>query len=314
LPNRKAKAPKTGISVENPQETFHSGFVAIVGRPNVGKSTLLNRILGEKIAITSPKAQTTRNRILGIHHIPGAQILFLDTPGIHPPRGRLNKYMVDQALSACSDVDAVLFLVDATAPPSEGDEFVLKVLTQGRSPVILVLNKIDKVAKPALLPLIDSWARKHSFRQIIPISALGGEGVETLVGAVRELLPEGPSYYPEDMITDQPERFIVAEMVREQVLRQTREEIPYGVAVTVENFEEKQEKNLIVIHAVIHVERETHKRIVVGKGGAMIRGIGQRARSDIEKLLGCRVFLELFVRVDRNWTESQRLLREFGYD
>ncbi len=299
--------------MENQTETFRSGFVAIVGRPNVGKSTLLNRILGEKIAITSPKAQTTRNRILGIHNVPGAQILFLDTPGIHPPRGRLNKFMVDQALSACSDVDAVFFLVDATSPAGEGDEFVLKVLAQGRAPVILVLNKIDRVAKPALLPLIDSWAKKHPFRQIVPVSALQGEGIDTLVEVVRELLPEGPLYYPQDMITDLPERFIAAEMVREQVLRQTREEIPYGVAVTVESFEEKP-NSLVVVYAVIHVERETHKRIVVGKGGALIRSIGQRARVDIEKLLGCRVFLELFVRVDRNWTESQRLLREFGYD
>ncbi len=299
--------------METPQEAFRSGFVAIVGRPNVGKSTLLNAILGEKIAITSPKAQTTRNRILGIRTSADAQILFLDTPGIHPPRGRLNKFMVDQALSACSDVDVVLFLVDAASATAEGDDFVLKVLAQGRAPVILVLNKIDRVAKPALLPLIDSWAKRHAFRQIVPICALNGEGVDILVGAVREMLPEGPPYYPEDMITDQPERFIVAEMVREQVLRQTHEEIPYGVAVTVESFEEKP-NNLVVIHAVIHVERETHKRIVVGKAGAMIRDIGRRARSDIEKLLGCRVFLELFVRVDRNWTESQRLLREFGYD
>lgn len=300
--------------MNSPQEKFHSGFAAIVGRPNVGKSTLLNRVLGEKIAITSPKAQTTRNRILGIHNLPGAQILFLDTPGIHRPRGRLNKFMVDQALSACSEVDCLLFLVEATSSPGEGDDFVLNIIAEGRAPVILVINKVDRVPRHDLLPLIDAWSKKHDFLHIVPVSALTGEGVEDLVSTVRDLLPEGPRYYPEDMITDLPERFIAAEMIREQVLRRTREEIPYGVAVTVESFEEKAEKNLVVINAVIHVERETHKRIVVGKAGAMIRSIGQGARQDIERLLGVRVFLEIFVRIDRNWTESQRLLREFGYD
>lgn len=300
--------------MENTQENFRSGFVAIVGRPNVGKSTLLNRILGEKIAITSPKAQTTRNRILGIHTEPGAQILFLDTPGIHRPQGRLNKFMVDQALSACSEVDVVLFLAEANIPLGEGDDFVLRVLEGNKAPVILAINKIDRVAKPDLLPRIDEWSRRFDFREIVPLSALTGEGVEELVGVVRALLPEGQPYYPEEMITDLPERFIVAEMVREQVLRQTREEIPYGVAVSIEKFEEKPDRGLVVINAVIHVERDTHKRIVVGKGGSMIRSIGQGARKDIERLLDCRVFLELFVRVDRNWTESQRLLREFGYD
>lgn len=300
--------------MENTQENFRSGFVAIVGRPNVGKSTLLNRILGEKIAITSPKAQTTRNRILGIHTEPEAQILFLDTPGIHRPQGRLNKFMVDQALSACSEVDVVLFLAEANHPPGEGDDFVLRILEGSKAPVILAINKIDRVAKPDLLPRIDEWSRRFNFREIVPLSALKGEGVEELVKVVRDLLPQGQAYYPPDMITDLPERFIVAEMVREQVLRQTREEIPYGVAVSIEKFEEKPDRALVVINAVIHVERDTHKRIVVGKAGSMIRSIGQSARKDIERLLDCRVFLELFVRVDRNWTESQRLLREFGYD
>lgn len=300
--------------MEKDQENFRSGYVAIVGRPNVGKSTLLNRILGEKIAITSPKAQTTRNRILGIHTVPGAQFLFLDTPGIHPPRGRLNKFMVDQALSACSEVDVVLFLAEANVLPGERDDFVLRILEGSKAPVVLAINKIDRVAKPELLPRIDEWSRRFPFKEIVPLSALSGEGVEELVGVVRDLLPQGDAYYPEEMITDLPERFIVAEMVREQVLRQAREEVPYGVAVSIEKFEEKTDRPLVVINAVIHVERETHKRIVVGKGGSMIRSIGQNARRDIERLLDCRVFLELFVRVDRNWTESQRLLREFGYD
>ena len=296
------------------QEDFYSGFVAIIGRPNVGKSTLLNRILGQKIAITSDKPQTTRNRILGIHNLPDAQVLFLDTPGIHRAKGRLNRFMVDQALAACSEVDAVLFLVEATDTPGGGDQYILDLLARGRAPVILVINKVDLIAPPALLPLMAAYGERYAFREIIPVSGLSGEGVETLLGAVRQLLPKGPRYYPEEMITDLPERFIVAEMVREQVLRQTRAEIPYGVAVTVESFREEPAKSLVVIGAVIHVERDSHKRILVGKGGAMIRTIGRLARREIESFLDSRVYLELFVRVEKNWTDSQRLLREFGYE
>lgn len=293
--------------------TFHSGFVSIVGRPNVGKSTLLNNVLGQKIAITSDKPQTTRNRILGIHNLPDGQVLFLDTPGIHKARGRLNQFMVDQALSACSEVDAILFLVEADDPPGGGDDFILEILSRSGHPVVLVINKIDLVPRERLLPLIAVYAEKFPFREIIPVSALTGEGIDDLVSTVKSLLPEGPRYYPEDMVTDLPERFIVSEMVREQVLRQTRDEIPYGVAVTIEQFTEKPETNLVVIHAVINVERDSHKRIVVGKAGARIRAIGQSSRKEIERLLGCRVFLELFVRVQKNWTDSERLLREFGY-
>ncbi|MBE0597008.1 MAG: GTPase Era [Desulfuromonadales bacterium] len=293
---------------------FRSGFVSIIGRPNVGKSTLLNAILGQKIAITSPKPQTTRNRILGIHHLPDGQILFLDTPGIHKSRGRLNKFMVDQALAACSGVDLVLLLVEAGRTPGEGEEFILELLRQGGVPVVLAINKVDLVHQLELLPLIETYAGKFPFREIVPVSARRGEGIDDLVGTLRRLLPPGPRHYPEDMVTDLPERFIVAEMIREQVLRLTREEIPYGAAVTIETFSEKPERGLVVIQAVIHVERETHKRIVVGKGGSVVRSIGQAARADIERLLGCRVFLELFIRVDRDWTESARLLREFGYD
>ncbi len=300
--------------MEKQEEKFRSGFVSIVGRPNVGKSTLLNHILGEKIAITSDKPQTTRNRILGIHNLKDAQLLFLDTPGIHRAQGRLNRFMVDQALSACSDVDAVLFLVEATDSLGGGDDFILEVLSRGNVPVVLVINKIDLLPREKLLPLIAAYAQKFDFREIVPVSALRGEGVEELVGAVRGFLPEGPRYYPEDMITDLPERFIVAEMVREQVLRQTREEVPYGVAVVVEQFSEKPEKNLVVINAVINVERDTHKKIIVGKAGARIRAIGQNARKEMEKFLGVRVFLELFVKVQKNWTDSERLLKEFGYE
>jgi GTP-binding protein Era len=293
---------------------YKSGFVSIVGRPNVGKSTLLNQILGQKIAIATDKPQTTRNRILGIHTMDDAQILFLDTPGIHKGHGRLNRFMVDQALSACSDVDMILFLVEATSRPGGGDSFVMDVLRKSNTPVILVINKIDLVSRESLLPLIDKYSKLFDFAEIFPISAAKGEGTEALVNRIRECLPEGSPYYPEDMITDLPERFIVAEMVREQILNQTREEIPYGVAVEVESFEEKPEKDLIVIGAVIHVERDSHKRIIVGKQGTRLRAIGQSARLEIEKLLGTRVYLELFVHVQKNWTESAHQLKRFGYE
>lgn len=293
---------------------FRSGFVSIVGRPNVGKSTLLNALLGQKIAIASDKPQTTRNRILGIYTRETTQILFLDTPGIHRAKGRLNKFMVDQALSTCKGVDAVLFLVEATDRPGGGDDYILDLLAKGKAPVILGINKADLVAKTDLLPLIAAYAEKLDFAGILPLSGLKGEGVDELITLVQGLLPEGPHYYPEDMITDQPERFIVAEMIREQLLKQTHDEVPYGVAVAVERFTEKADKNLVVIEAVIHVEREAHKSIVIGKKGAKLKTIGQAARFDIERMLGTRVFLELFVRVEKNWTQSNRLLKEFGYE
>lgn len=298
----------------NKEKTFRSGFVSIVGRPNVGKSTLLNAVLGQKIAITADKPQTTRNRILGIYTREATQILFLDTPGIHRAKGRLNQYMVEQALSTCNDVDVVLFLVEATDRPGGGDDFILDLLAKGNAPVILGINKADLVEKTTLLPLIAAYAERFDFAGIMPLSGLNGEGVEELIDLVQNLLPEGPHYYPEDMVTDQPERFIVAEMIREQLLKQTHEEVPYGVAVLVERFTEKPQKNLVVIEAVIHVEREAHKRIVIGKKGAKLRAIGQAARYDIERLLGTKVFLELFVRVEKNWTQSGRLLKEFGYE
>ncbi len=293
---------------------FRSGFVSIIGRPNVGKSTLLNALLGQKIAIASNKPQTTRNRILGIHTRETAQILFLDTPGIHRAKGRLNQFMVDQALATCKNVDAVLFLVEATDRPGGGDDFILDLLAKGKVPVILGINKADLVAKPDLLPLIAAYAERFDFAGIIPLSGLNGEGVEELITLVQGLLPEGPPYYPEDMVTDQPERFIVAEMIREQLLKQTHDEVPYGVAVAVERFTEKPDKNLVVVEAVIHVERDAHKSIVIGKNGAKLRAIGHAARYDIERMLGTRVFLELFVRVEKNWTQSNRLMKEFGYE
>ncbi len=295
------------------EQNFRSGFVAIIGRPNVGKSTLLNRILGQKIAITSNKPQTTRNRILGIHNFTGGQALFLDTPGIHKAKSKLNRFMVDQAVDACADVDMVLFLVEAQSRPGPGDEYVLQLLSRLKAPVYLLINKTDLVERERLLGLIDIYRQKLSFAEIIPISARSGDGVDTLLGLVEDRLPVGPRYYDEDALTDQPERFIVAEMVREKVMRRTSDEIPYGVGVKVESFEEKPQKNLIVIHATIHVERDSHKKIIVGKGGQMIRKLGEEARKDIEKLLASRVYLELFVRVDKDWSQSERMLRELGY-
>jgi GTP-binding protein Era len=294
-------------------QTFHSGFVAIIGRPNVGKSTLLNRIVGQKIAITSHKPQTTRNRILGIQNHENAQILFVDTPGIHKAHSPLNKYMVDQARSACLDVDVILWLVEADRPVDK-DPMIPKLLEKSKRPVILVINKIDTVSKETLLPLIDTYKEICPFASIIPVSALKGDGVELLVAEIPEKLPQGPQYYPDDQLTDVPERFIVAEMVREQILKHTKDEVPYGVAVMVERFEENPVKNMVGIDAVIHVERDSQKGILVGKGGKMIRKIGQEARKEMERMLGIKVHLELFVRVQKNWTTSGRLMREFGYE
>lgn len=295
------------------KQKFRSGFVAIIGRPNVGKSTLLNRIVGQKIAITSPKPQTTRNRILGIQNLDHAQLLFIDTPGIHEAHSPLNRYMVEQARSACLNVDVILWLVEADRPVDQ-DPMIPGLLEKGKRPVLLVINKIDTIAKERLLPLIDAYRQICPFASIVPVSALKGDGLEHLMGEIPALLPECPRYYPEDQLTDLPERFIVAEMIREQILMRTKDEVPYGVAVLVERFQENPARNIVGINAVINVERDSQKGILVGKGGTMIRQIGQAARMEIERLLGIKVHLELFVRVQKNWTRSGRMLKEFGYE
>ena len=294
-------------------EQFLSGFVAIVGRPNVGKSTLLNRFLGQKITITSSKPQTTRNRILGIHNFADGQALFVDTPGIHKAKGKLNRFMVDQAIGALNDVDLLLFLVEADDPPGGGDDYVLGLLARVTAPVYLVINKIDLVEPPRLLGLIKDYSERFDFREIIPVSARSGDGIPQLLKTIENSLPAGPRFYPEEMVTDQPERVIAAELIREKIMRRMHDEIPYGVGVKVDNFEEKVEKGLVVLHATIHVERDSHKKMIVGKGGQMIRKIGQEARRDIERMLGSRAFLELFVRVDKDWSQNERMLRELGY-
>ena len=294
-------------------EKFHSGFVAIIGRPNVGKSTLLNHIVGQKIAITSPKPQTTRNRILGIQNLENAQVLFVDTPGIHDAHSPLNRYMVDQARSAALDVDVVLWLVEADRSV-DTDPMIPKLLEKSTRPVLLVINKIDTIPKDKLLPLIAAYSKICPFASIVPISALKGDGVEALLNEIPQLLPEGPRYYPEDQLTDVPERFIVAEMIREQILMRTKDEVPYGVAILVERFQENPVKNMVGIDAVINVERDSQKGILIGKGGTMLRQIGQGARKEIERMLGIKVHLQLFVRVQKNWTSSGRMMKEFGYE
>ena len=294
-------------------EPFRSGFVSIIGRPNVGKSTLLNSILGEKIVITSDKPQTTRNRIKGIHNVPGAQMVFIDTPGIHRAKSMLNKYMVEEALASIKEVDVILFLVEADATAGSQEALILELLAEVTTPVVLVINKIDLVPKEALLASIERYARLYSFREIVPVSAITGDGVERVVELVHRYLPEGPLYFPDEILTDLPERFIVAEIIREKVFRLTRDEVPYSVAVEVESFKERPD-GLIAIAAVINVERDSQKGIVIGRKGEMLKKIGMQARREIEQLLDARVFLELFVRVRKDWSENPRMLKEFGYE
>ena len=292
---------------------FKSGFVAIVGAPNVGKSTLLNRLIGQKIAITSRKPQTTRHRLLGITHLPGAQLIFLDTPGIHRAKGPLNVRIVEVALKALREVDLVVLMTEAAVPDQRGDEIILKALEKKKQPVILAINKVDLVKKKTLLPLMEQWRRAYPFKAMVPVSALEGIQVDALVTEMVAALPEGPRYYPEDSLTDMPERFIAAEMIREKVFRRTGEEIPYAVAVTVESFKERPGKDLIDIQATIHVERESQKPIIIGGGGKKLKRIGEEAREAIEEMVGRRVFLKLWVRVQKNWTRDARAIRRLGY-
>jgi GTP-binding protein Era len=302
------------ISVLNsPAKPFRSGFIAIIGLPNVGKSTLLNCLLNQKIAIVSPKPQTTRNRILGIKNVPGAQLIFIDTPGIHQTSDTFNARLVKTALAALDDANVILWLLDVTKQNQEEENLILKAVKNVSSPLILVLNKIDLIRKEELLPLIERYRHMHSFSAIIPVSALIGEGLEELVKEVISLLPEGPEYYPQDMVTDLPERFLAAELIREKVMLYCSQEIPYAVTVTVDSFEEKPEKNLVVIRAMIHVERPSQRGILIGKQGSMLKRIGERARKDIEGLLGLRVFLELHIHVAKNWRHDKSQLRRLGY-
>ncbi len=293
--------------------SFKSGFISILGRPNVGKSTLFNRFLGEKVAIISPKPQTTRNRILGVKNVEGGQLIFLDTPGIHEGRSPLNQRMVETALSAGRDADVLLFLVEASSRSGEEEEQMIKSFEGNQGVFLLVINKIDQVKKGILLPVIDRFQKLRPFEAIIPVSAMTGEGVDILLGEILRCLPESPPYYPEEVMTDQTERFLVSEIIREKVIQQAYQEIPYVTAVTVESFKEQPEKNLVIIQANIHVERETHKKILIGKGGQKLKKIGETARMEIESFLGKRVYLELWVNIEKNWTRDPRALNRFGY-
>lgn len=300
-------------TLEDHHPRHRSGFVGIAGPPNVGKSTLLNRILGEKISITSSKPQTTRNRILGIAHRPEAQIIFVDTPGVHGARKALNIRMVASALAALDDMDVVLLVLDAAAPDPASENLLVKKLGQLRRPLILALNKTDLVAKPALLALIARWSQAVAFEALVPVSAQTGDQLPALLQALEACLPLGPPLFPADAITDMPERFIAAEMIREKVFRFTGQEIPYSTAVTIERFAEETRPALVKIFATIHVERDSQKGVVIGKGGAKLKQIGVAARSEIERMLGAQVYLKLLVRVEKNWSQDSRALRKFGY-
>jgi GTP-binding protein Era len=290
--------------------SFRSGFVAVVGRPNVGKSTLVNRLVGQKVSIVSDKPQTTRNRILAVVNRPDGQLLLFDTPGIHKPLHRMNERMLEQALRSLDRVDAALWLVDVAEGYGPADRYVSETLKRAGKPVVLGINKIDAVAKPKILPVIENYRGQLDFAEIIPLSALSGENVELLANRLVALLPESPALYPEDVLSDQPERFFVAEMVREKVLRYTRDELPYTTGVVIDSFAEGEP--VVRIEATILVERDGHKGILIGRRGEMLKRIGTAARHDIEAFLGAKVFLGLFVKVRAGWREDPQVLEQMG--
>lgn len=294
------------------KKNYKSGFVSIVGRPNVGKSTFLNQVVGQKIAIMSDKAQTTRNKIQGVYTTPEAQLIFIDTPGIHKPKHRLGDFMVETAYSALREVDAVLFMISADQKRGKGDDFIIERLKNVQSPVYLVINKIDKVHPDELLGIIEDYSSQMEFAQVVPISATEGNNVERLMEVLVDEMPEGPQYFPDDQVTDHPEYFIVSELIREKVLFLTRDEVPHSVAVVIDTMK-RNENNKIHIQATIIVERDSQKGIIIGKGGKMLKDIGTKARRDIENLLGDKVFLELWVKVQKDWRDKRVYLQDFGY-
>ena len=301
------------IAIET-QKTHYSGFVAVVGRPNVGKSTLVNSLIGEKIAIMSDRPQTTRNKIMCILNTDNAQIMFLDTPGIHKPQHKLGEYMVRSAESTLHEVDVILFVVDVNEKKGAGDDYIIEQLKKVKTPVILVANKIDKLAdKEQLFLIISSYTKSFDFIAVVPTSALVDKDFASLVGEIVKHLPEGPQYFPEDMITDQPERVIAAEMIREKVLKLTRDEVPHSIAVEIEEMKTRNNDDLY-IRATIYVERESQKGIVIGAKGSLLKLIGRKAREDIESLLGNKVYLDLWVKVKADWRNRENILRQFGYE
>ena len=293
--------------------TFKSGFVAILGRPNVGKSTFLNHVMGQKIAIMSDKAQTTRNKIMGIYTTDQEQIVFIDTPGIHKPKHKLGEFMVSQAEKTLRDVDVTLFVVDATEERGPGENFILEYLAKSDVPVILVVNKIDQLSGPdAVLAVINRYAHTINFHAVVPISALEKTNLNKLLELIEAELPEGPMFYPADMVTDQPERFIVAELVREKLLHVMRDEVPHAIAVEVDEMKTRDNDD-VYIRANVYVERESQKGIVIGAGGNILKEVGRLARQEIEAMLGNRVYLELWVKVKKDWRNKDGSLRSFGY-
>ncbi|PDZ03829.1 GTPase Era [Bacillus cereus] len=291
---------------------YKSGFVSIIGRPNVGKSTFLNRIIGQKIAIMSDKPQTTRNKIQGVYTENDSQVIFIDTPGIHKPKHKLGDFMVKMAQTTLKEVDIVLFMVNAVEGFGRGEEFIIEKLKETKQPVFLVINKIDQLHPEQLLELIDQYRKLYEFAEIVPISALDGNNVDALIGMIKKYLPEGPQYYPDNQVTDHPERFIISELIREKVLHLTREEVPHSVAVVIDAIQ-KREGGAVYINATIVVERPSQKGIIIGKQGKMLKEVGKRARFDIEALLGSKVFLEVWVKVQKDWRNKMSQLRDLGF-
>ncbi|MFC4599364.1 GTPase Era [Cohnella hongkongensis] len=292
---------------------FKSGFVAIVGRPNVGKSTLMNQAIGQKIAIMSDKPQTTRNKIHGVYTADDVQIVFLDTPGIHKPNSKLGSYMVKAAESALNEVEAILYLTDVTEPIGGGDRYIMEQLKKVKdTPVFLVLNKIDKIHPEEMLPVIEKFRKQMDFAEIVPVSALHGSNVSALLEQISKYLKEGPMYYPADQITDHPEQFVCAELIREKLLQLTREEIPHSIAVEIESMS-VADNGLVSIGAVIYVERDSQKGIIIGKNGSLLKEVGRLARLDMERLLGSKIFLELWVKVNKDWRNREAILKTLGY-
>lgn len=294
-------------------KNFKSGFVTIVGRPNVGKSTLINNLIGEKLTIISDKPQTTRNQIRFIITGEDHQIIFIDTPGINKPKNKLGTFMLHEAESTFSEVDVILFLVECDTKAGKGDKYIIDRLKESKTPVILVINKIDLIKKEEIFAVINEYKDLMDFDAIIPISALRGESVSSIVTEVKKYLPEGPKYFPDDMITDQPERQIVAELIREKILNLIRDEIPHGVAVEITTMKERSDKNIIDIGATIFCEKKSHKGIIIGKNGDMLKKIGSTSRIDIERLLGAKVFLELWVKIREDWRNSENMMKNFGF-
>lgn len=291
---------------------YKSGFVTIIGRPNVGKSTFVNRVIGHKIAIMSDKAQTTRNKIQGVMTQQDAQIVFLDTPGIHKPKHKLGDYMMKVAKNTLSEIDAVMFMVNVNEEIGRGDEYIMEMLKTVKTPVFLVLNKIDLVHPDALMPRIEQYQRYMDFAEIIPISALEGNNVDHFINVLKSYLPEGPQYYPDGQISDHPEQFVVSELIREKILQTTSEEIPHAIGVNVERMTQESEDR-VHIEAVIYVERDSQKGIVIGKGGKKLKEVGKRARLDIEHLLGSKVYLDLWVKVQKDWRNKSSFIKQMGY-